>query len=288
MNTKKILLVASCTLLVAAGYLGIKGYAERLAETKLQEAIADFEFYADISFGKVKVNLFGMNAHVNEVILSPIGSKEKIFIDEIIIYDLDNKNEIPAFAHIKLKGFHSDSSGMAENFFKNLGYAGDTKLNIELDYAYRKNERIFNCDRFSYSAHNIGTLNLKYQISNFDFDPDSLLSLDSSFPNILIHNTEISFHNESLVQRFFQRKAEEEGREVATIRQEMIELIDEEISGTNEPFFQETLQSLKEFIKNPDKITVELAPETPISLDRILEIKNLKEAAKLLNAKVKI
>jgi len=287
MNAKKILIASVCILMIAAGYIGIKGYANKLAEAKLQEAIAAIEFYADISYKKVNVNLFGLNAHINEVIVSPHGSKENIFIDEIVIYEIDNKNEIPTFAHIKLNGLHSDTSNKDKNFFINLGYAGNIKVNIELDYVYRKNERAFYCDRFSYGADRIGTLNLKYHISNLDLDSDNILFLDSPFPNILIHNAKISFQNESLVERFMQMKAKEEGKEAVRLMQEIAEMIDEEISRTNDAFYQETLHILKEFIKDPDKIDVELAPETPISLDRILETKNLREAVKLLNAKVK-
>jgi len=84
-----------------------------------------------------------------------------------------------------------------------------------------------------------------------------------------------------------QMKAKEEGKGAVMFMQEIAEMIDEEISRTNDAFYQETLHILKEFIKDPDKIDVELAPETPISLDRILETKNLREAVKLLNAKVK-
>ena len=273
--------------MIAVGYIGIKSYANSLAKAKLQEAFSAIEFYADISYKKVNVNLFGLNAHINEVIVSPHGSKENIFIDEIVIYEIDNKNQIPTFAHIKLNGLISGTSNEEKNLSKNLGYAGNIKVNIELDYVYRKSERALYCDRFSYGADKIGTINLKYHISNLDLDSDNIIFLDSPFPNLLIHNVEMSFQNESFVERFMQMKAKEEGKEDAIFMQEIVEMIEEEISRTNDAFYQETLHVLKEFIKDPDKIVVEFAPDTPISLDSILEIDNLSEAIKLLNVIVK-
>ena len=287
MNARKILIASICILMIAVGYIRIKSYANSLAEAKLQEAFAAIEFYADISYKKVNVNLFGLNAHINEVIVSPHGSKENIFIDEIVIYEIDNKNQIPTFAHIKLNGLISGTSNEEKNLSKNLGYAGNIKVNIELDYVYRKNERALYCDRFSYGADKIGTINLKYHISNLDLDFDNIIFLDSPFPNLLIHNVEMSFQNESFVERFMQMKAKEEGKEDAIFMQEIVEMIEEEISRTNDAFYQETLHVLKEFIKDPDKIVVEFAPDTPISLDSILEIDNLSEAIKLLNVIVK-
>lgn len=284
---KKILFSAVCFLAISAGYILLAHYAGRFAETKLRKTIADLDFYADITYQKVTVNLFGPVVHVDEVVLSPVGSTEKIYIDKITISEIDDKNRIPASAHIKLKGFYSESSGTAKKLFKYLGYEEDTRLSIEVDYTYSREKRTFHLRRFRYGARQIGVLSLESHISNFDLDPKSILSIGSSFPNILIHSAEISFQNESLVERFIRAKAEEENKKTEKIIQDILAVFEKQISGTEETFSRDALRSLKEFIKNRHRLGFEFSPEKPVSLDRILEIKKLSDAVRLLKVKVK-
>lgn len=286
MNKKKVLVTVASLVLVLSVYFAIKDKANKMAEEKLQEAGEAIDFYADFSYKKVRVNLFGLNVHIHNVILSPHESKENIFIDEIVIYDMDDRNELPHFAHIKLNGFYSEAPRMRENFIMRHGFAKNTKVDIELDYVYKKHDKAFFCRRLNYGSDGIGTLNIQYHISNIDLDLEDVPFLDSSFPNVLLHSAEIRFENVSFFERFIRSIAEEEGKEFDEVMQELGEMIDNERIRTKDDFYQQILQVLKEFIRNPEKIGIEFAPEAPISLDRLLEIKSLGEAVRLLNAKV--
>ena len=268
-------------------YFAVKGKADMVAEEKFQEAIAAMDFYAHLSYKKVKVNLFGMDVHILGVIISPHESRENIYIDEIVVYKMDDKNDFPHFAHVKLKGFHSETPKIDETFFSRHGLAESPKVDIELNYVYEKHQRAFRFRQFSYGSESLGTLNINYLISNVDLDAENQRILGSTFPNILLHKAEIRLRNGTLFEKIIQSIAQKEGKEVAEFKQEIREFIEDEETRTENAFYLEVLQVLKEFIENPDAIIIDLAPETPISLDRILETRNLGETIKLLNVKVR-
>jgi len=51
----------------------------------------------------------------------------------------------------------------------------------------------------------MGTINLAFHISNVDLNPDNIMSIMSSFPQILIHYADLSYKDASLVTRLQKR-----------------------------------------------------------------------------------
>jgi hypothetical protein len=287
MKKRKTVVISILIAVLLAGHAGIKSLANRIAKEKLNEAIKAIAFYADLSYEKVSVDLFGFNAHIKNIIITPVDSLDTITIEELIIYTMDGNNEIPQFMHIILQGIHTESEGNIESYLRRLGYDEKIKMDMELDYRYHELERELHLNHLSYGSNSIGTINLNYHISNFDLDFERLLTASPPFPDILIHRAELSFQDTSLVSHFLQKKAAEEKKEIAEVVQEITDAIDGLIADTDGALKKESLEALKNFVKIPEQIFIFIDPKEPISLDRVLNIKNLDEALSLLNAKVK-
>ena len=96
MSKKQITGIGILVVLIAI-YAGVKMYASNVAEGKVNEAIAKVANFADIDYKNVSIDLLGMNVRISDIIVSPADSKEKLKIDEIVIYDIDDKADIPIF-----------------------------------------------------------------------------------------------------------------------------------------------------------------------------------------------
>ena len=84
--SKKLITGVSVALILIAIYFGIKMYASNVAEKKIAEAIASLADYVDVNYKKVSVDLLGLDVHISDVLVSPAKAKEKVKINEIVIY----------------------------------------------------------------------------------------------------------------------------------------------------------------------------------------------------------
>ncbi len=112
------------------------------------------------------------------------------------------------------------------------------------------------------------------------------MALLFTFPQVLIHSAELSYEDDSLMKRVLNLVAEEDGKDVDTIIKEIITEIDSEIEKEEDAFSRKTMEAFKEFIKNPERISISIAPEEPLPVRHLQGVKDRKEAFKLLNVKV--
>lgn len=286
-NQKKIVVGILIVVLIAT-YVGAKTYAGKIAERKVSRAIRNVANYADVSYEKISVDLLGLNAHINNVTITPVGAKEKTVIDDIVIYDVDDKSKIPSYLHIALRGINInvDSLGNDARQLKELGY-NEIKANMEWNHEYDTNGKEFYLNSLSSGADKMGTIDLKFHISNINLSSENIISVLMFFPKILIHSAELSYRDDSLVSRLLEMEAKKEGKEVDSIISEITKDIDKEISRAKGELAKEVMEALKKFIKNPDKIAITVSPEEPVPVGSIQRTEDSEELLKLLNVKIR-
>ncbi len=64
-------------------YIGIKVYAKSEAQKQLDSTIAEYSSFVDVSYDDVNVSIPFINTIVSNVVLKPVGGKERIIIDEV-------------------------------------------------------------------------------------------------------------------------------------------------------------------------------------------------------------
>ncbi len=289
MSKRKTLFFTISILFILAFYIGLKSFADRKAESLLEEAFQKSALYADISYQDVFVNLFGLNTHIKGVTIIPIDSENKTVIDQIVVYDVDRKNNFPRHLKIALHGVHINRSSGIWEYFQDLGFTDEEiRIDVDLEYVYKTDKQSFYVHRLTYGAPKIGELSLSLRISNIDLDSDSQFLTSSSFLDILIHKAELRYHDYSLVDKFLKMKAKNEGKSTRKYVQEILDEMDKAIEKSEDAFYKSFLQKFKDFVKNPGVIFIRIEPNEPLTLERLLDIQELDEAVNLLNISVGI
>jgi hypothetical protein len=288
-NKKKIVIGILVVFVLIAGYFGAKAYIENAMEKKVDKAIGKVAYFIDVDYDKVKVDLMGLIFHIKGINISLPGKKGKAKIDDFIIYDMDKKNKFPLYLHIGLKGMNMgiENFGDRAEILKELGYQ-NIKANMELDYKYDDNNKEIYLNTLSSGAEDMGNINLKFHLSNIDLDSKHIAATLLTFSEVLLHNAELIYKDDSLVSRLIESAAKKQGKDVDDFIGIISEGIDNEISQEKDKFAKEAFESFKKFVKNPDKISISISPKKPVPVGRLKRLKDPKEIIKFLNAKVHI
>ncbi len=279
-NITRNIVVGVVIIVLLSFYFGVKSYANNVAKEEVNKVIAETVKYADISFDKVRVDLFGLDTRIKGITISPNGTEQKIRIDEIIIYDYDiydkskSNNKLHnrfAFKGIKITIDKNNFGNDAEKI-KTLGY-DVIKADIEFDGEYNEKEKEINIKKLRIGADEVGYANLKFHISNIEIPTDSenIFSFIFGLPEIKIHNARFLYEDDSLLPRIFKVAAAEEGIEVDEFIKKLTYEIDEEIDQSDTEFTKTALEELKKFVNDPKKISITLKPKNPTSIKRILK-----------------
>lgn len=276
-------------LIIIAIIFGVKLYLNHSVEKQVEARLSQVEDVVDVKYDKAKLDLLGWNHHLQDVTVSSIGTGAKTKIDDIIIYKIDEENEIPVRLHVAFKGIHLEVN--AENFgsgaedLNKMGYK-TIKGELQMDYEYDKEKKAFHLNTFRVGADDVGHINAECHISNIDLDPENMAFLLFSFPGILIHNAELRYEDDSLIPRLQKAAADQQGKTVDEVIEELTEEIDKEIDKADNKFTEDALKAVKKFVKDPDKIRIIISPKDPVSLGRIQET-DPQKLPELLNIKIK-
>ena len=265
-------------------YVGTKMYASSIAEEKIDIAIANLVNYVDVDYRNVSVDLLGFDVHVLDIVVSAINSKNKINIDEIVIFDVDKESDIPFFLHIALNGIQIPIDQIEA--VKKLDYNDRMLLNADIDYEYNENEKEIVLNRIQLGAEEVGDIALTFRLSNIDLNPKNVLALLFSYPQIILHNATIMYRDDSLIDRLIKFQAEDQGLEVGQLKDHAITSIENAIAVEEDEFTKNVLTEIKNFINSPEEISISITPSKPLPFGRIMRIETPKELITALNLKV--
>jgi preprotein translocase subunit YajC len=270
--------------------IGVKMfYIDRNAQKQVDLRLEQMHNFVDLKYGKAKVDLIGWNTHLKNVTISPAGTKAATQVEDVIIYDLDREKEIPTHLHIAFKGLNMEVN--RDNFgdgAENLQRMGYKKIqgSLEIGYDYDLEKKAFHLKTFRVGAEDVGHVSAEVRLSNIDLSSVDVFSFLLSFPQILLHNAELRYEDDSLVSRMQKLAAEEQGKSVDELVKEMTDAIDKEIENEENKFTKDALKAVKKFIKDPDEIKIVISPKEPVSAG-IIQKTDPKALPELLNIEIK-
>ena len=288
MNKKQITGICIAAVLIAI-YLGTKMYASNVAEEKINETIAKASSFADIDYKKVSVDLLGMDVRISDILISPVNAEEKIKIDEIIIHDIDGESDIPAFLSISCNGIELNIKDLGENAkeLKALGYNDKIMINLNADYAYDKEKKELNIKKTGIGADGAGEMSVSFRLGNINLDMKEIALLFFTFPQAILHEAKIKYEDDSLAERLMTLEAQNEQTNLKDFKNALIQKLEKEIENETDDFIKKALSEIKNFIEDPEELSISASPSKPYSLGRILRDDDPKKLIKLLNIQIK-
>lgn len=287
MSKNKGLAIGVLVVLIAM-YVGTKVYVTNMAERNVNEAIASVADFVDIDYKKVSVDLFRMDVKISDIYISPLDSAEKLKIDKVVLHDIDNKNDIPAFASLSCNGveINPDEIGEHGQQLKNLGYNDKILVNTEINYAYDKDKREIHIKKFGIDAEDVGEIGISFLIGNISLGQEELLATLFSFPQIMFYEAEVLYNDDSFIERLMKQSAEKQQITLEDFRNSLIERVITEMKKEQDERIKSALSEIIAFLQNSDKISISASPSTPYSFARIMRVHDPKEIIQLLNVKI--
>ena len=284
---KKLWLLIAVLLLILI-YFGIKSYASNIAEKEIDKIIDKVSEFVNVNYKSVSVDLFGMDVRISDIFVIPsFDTKQNIVIDEIIIRDIDDKSDIPAFMSISLHGVELKIDNFEQlSELEKLGYPDELLVDLGMDYVFANDELSVN-DLFI-KIDDLGELSVDFHLGNLSIQQQGIFKLLFSYPEILLYELQIELDVVPLVERYIESGAEELNISEAEFKSKAIEAIEQDIKNAGNMdnlFYISYLVLKKNYIDEPDELSISMSPTS--SYQQLGQIQNLSlEELDFLNLRV--
>jgi hypothetical protein len=288
LKKKLIVGIGSAVVLVSA-FIGARIYASNIAEEKIDMAIENIANHATVDYRNINVDLLKQDINISDVVISSNNSKAKIIINEIVIHDIDEKSDIPLFMNVSFNGVNLSESQLIDNneIIKKLGNNGSSLMDISVDYLYNQEDQVINLNKLNFSADNVGEMDVSFRLGNIDLNPQKNMYLFSVLPKIILHNVKVAYRDESLIEVLQALAAKDQNKSIEAIKTEAINDINQIIKREKDDFTKTALNEIKNFINNPESLTISLTPTKPLALGKLMHVSEPKDLIRLLNVEVK-
>ena len=286
MKKKLWLLIAVLLLLLV--YFGIKSYASNIAEKEIDKLLDKVSGFVSVNYQSVGVDLFRMDVSISDIIVTPgYDRKQHIVIDEIIIRDIDDKSEIPAFMSILIHGVelkideYEQFSGLEK-----LGYRDELIVDFGLDYVFA-NDELSVTDLFL-RIDDLGELSVDFRLGNLSIQQSGIFKLLFTYPEILLYELQIELDAVPVVERYIESGAEELNISEAEFKSKAIEAIEQDIKNAgnmDNVLYISYLVLKKNYLDEPDELFISMSPTSPYQ--QLGQIQNLSlEELDYLNLRI--
>lgn len=277
-------------LIIVAALIGTKTfYIDAKAEKKVEARLQKIEGFANIEYDNVSVDLLSWKPRMKHVKISRSGSNAVTEIESVVISNFDDDHDIPLFMDISFEGVKMEVNetnfGQQAKELKHLGYK-EIQAKMHVNYHYDPEKKKFDLKQFRFGADDAGHFQAKFHLSDIDLNPDTIVFLFMTYPKIRINNAEFSYDDDSLLPRLQKFMAEEEGKSVDEVIEEMTAGLDREIEKEEDAFNKKALKALKKFVKKPNEIKITISPKEPVSLEKLMSVPPAK-VPETLNMKIK-
>ena len=283
---KKLVLRVCLALAVLGIYMGVKMVVSNIAEKRVNESIAEVSDFVEIEYRRVDVDLVRFDFHLSDVLVSPIGTEEKVKVEKIVIKKLDHKSDIPAFLDVAVKGIEIRQLKKDAMAIRDLGYEDELRLNLHFNYHYDKQKKELDVKKISVGADGAGRLETRFRFGNIDLNTKNMFAILLAYPRILIHDAKLIYIDNSLVERLMRSAARKENKDVKEYQKDLIQKINEEIEIEKSDFSKTALNAIKDFLENPRKLSISASPESPQSLKGIIDVDKPQDLIPLLNIRI--
>lgn len=266
--------------------LGGQAVASHLAAKEVDKVIADVSDVVEIDYKKVDQSLFGQGTSVKDVVITPAFSGKPVTVDEIVLYDFKQKDDVPTYMKFAINGWSlTDDSAETSEMFTDLGYKGEVAANFATEYEYEADERTVRLKKLEVGADKVGDIEMNFQFSNISLDEEAIASLPFSLFGAEFHNAEITYRDDSFMDRIFETAAAEDGISVKEAKENAIAELEADFESGESGLPEEFVNEMKSFINDPDRFTVTFNPEEPVPMSSFISIENPEDVIELLNVR---
>ena len=286
MKKKLWLLIAVLLLLLV--YFGMKTYVSNIAEKEIDKMLDKVSEFVNVNYKSVSIDLFRMDVSISDIFVTPnFNTKQNLVIDEIIIRDIDDKSDIPAFMSISLHGVELKIDNFEQlSELEKLGYPDELLVDLGMDYVFANDELSVN-DLFI-KIDDLGELSVDFHLGNLSIQQLGIIKLLFSYPEILLYELQIELDFVPLVERYIESGAEELNISEAEFKSKAIEAIEQDIKNARNKdnlLYISSLVLMKNYIDEPDELSISVSPTS--SYQQLGQIQNLSlEELDYLNLRI--
>ncbi|MCJ8351425.1 hypothetical protein [Moritella sp.] len=276
---------------LAVSYVGGKLYMTDKVEKQLDAKIIEMQPMLDVKYGDLSVEPITQRIQLHNVVLTPAdGSGNPITINEITVNELDTSSEFPTALDFVLNGISisiDDIEPQTADRLKALGYSDDLLISLSTKYTYVDNVMDW---QFGLSAQDMGKMEYSLNIADFEFDPKQPLTLLFSYPNYQLNSAELTYTDQSLVNRIMKQEAENSAISVEELKQRLSDKINailaadletsNKMSDAELNVAKNAAEAFIKFINDPQSITISINPEQAVTLGEITQTQH--DPAKLI------
>ena len=276
---------------LAVSYVGGKLYMTDKVEKQLDAKIIEMQPMLDVKYGDLSVEPITQRIQLHNVVLTPAdGSGNPITINEITVNELDTSSEFPTALDFVLNGISisiDDIEPQTADRLKALGYSDDLLISLSTKYTYVDNVMDW---QFGLSAQDMGKMEYSLNIADFEFDPKQPLTLLFSYPNYQLNSAELTYTDQSLVNRIMKQEAENSAISVEELKQRLSDKINAMLAADLETsnktsdaelnVAKNAAEAFIKFINDPQSITISINPEQAVTLGEITQTQH--DPAKLI------
>ncbi|MGD1899568.1 MAG: hypothetical protein ACFB16_21810 [Phormidesmis sp.] len=270
---------------VVALFLGGNAVASHIAKKEVDKAIADVSDVVGIEYKKVNQSLLGGGTTVKDVVITPVGTAEPIKVNQVVLYDFDQKDDVPTYLNFAFEGISLNLATLNESGdnLAELGYDNELSGDFSTEYEYDEAKQVVRLKKIEVGAEDLGTIEMNMELANITMDQDTLASLPFSLLGAEFQNAKITYRDDSFFERIIESGAEAEGISVDDAKKELIA----SLSGGegDDALPQEFIDEMTDFINDPDSFSMTFSPAEPVPFVSLSGASTPEDFIELLNVR---
>ncbi len=269
-------------LVVGTGvtYMVVNNMAGREAKQAVEQMVSENEEIESLEYSDLTVGLLDQGGKIEDVRLRLKGIDEPIIIDQLQIEDLVQEEGRLVRADVRMEGLTlNHDHELLESITPELAAMGYDEVVVDASaaYQYDPQERLLQLEEIHLSGKDMGTLSMAITLANVDpalwdirKENLNLGSLLTTFALVSLGPSQIEYKDKTLLKRWMKRQASKSGQRPEDFVRQLHQQIDQEAGETDQAIVKEALAAVKDFLADPDRITVRIAPEKPVALMRFM------------------
>jgi hypothetical protein len=276
---KNIILSVGAIALVS--FIGAKYYASSVAKDRVDSILASAPpILKGLTYKDVSVGLLTGSVTFKDVEFSSPAKDRNILINEVVLNDYDEESEIPSYMDLEFNGIEAEIKQIDE--LSKLGYEDYLSSNMAISYEFDAKAGEVNIKNLSMGIDDLGSIRIELKLSNIK-NPAALIF---TYPSVQIDAAKIVYEDDSLIDRAYTLRAKKEKKSVDEIKDDAIQILDSKIEKTSGEFQKNVLLAIRNFIDDPDELTISVSPQSPVSIKQLLSVRDPQYYIELLKLEV--
>jgi hypothetical protein len=276
-------------------YLAVTQTVRYRIDRSLQRLAAELDLVSQISYRRFTWDWIERSIDLTDVVLVLTDAAAPVIIDGVVIRGLSAGDRAFDTMGVALSGVRLVPTAVPYPWLQNamaaVGYP-QVRFSLECRYRYFPKQRRLDVGALVVEAAGVGRGRLVFSLENID---PLLLGNNIGRPAVIavlaagirIRSGSAEFQNDALVQRWMAASARRQGLDMDAVRRRLYHHIDR-LGGILGPSVAADLAAVKRFVAAPAAIQVVVAPAAPVSIARLMWVRDPVHWTALLNPSIRI